>query len=125
MGIAKKLGAFSRVYTLFFVILGWVLFRVESLPMAAQYAGAMFGVGSEGLIDETFWYYFSNGKWILLAGIVLSTPIIPFCKERIAASRVPTLVYQAVAAIVLGALFCLSLLVCIKSSYNPFIYFNF
>jgi hypothetical protein len=124
-GIAKKLGAFSRVYTLFFVILGWVLFRAESLPLAAHYAGAMFGIGSTGLIDDTFRLYFSNGKWILLAGTVLSTPIVPFCKERIAASRVPSLIYQTAAALGLGALFCLSLLVCIKSSYNPFIYFNF
>jgi D-alanyl-lipoteichoic acid acyltransferase DltB (MBOAT superfamily) len=125
-GIAKKPGAFWRVCTLFFVMMGWVLFRAESLPLAAQYAGAMFGVGSAGLIDETFRYYFANGKWILAAGIVLSTPVVPLCKERIRASAViPARVYQAAAAVGLGALFCLSLLVCIKSSYNPFIYFNF
>jgi D-alanyl-lipoteichoic acid acyltransferase DltB (MBOAT superfamily) len=125
-GIAKKLGVFSRVYTLFFVIIGWVLFRAESLTLAVRYMGAMFGVGSAGLIDETFRYYFSNGKWVLAAGVMLSTLIVPFCKQRLGVTtRVTTPVYQAAQAIVLGALFCLSLLVCIKSSYNPFIYFNF
>jgi D-alanyl-lipoteichoic acid acyltransferase DltB (MBOAT superfamily) len=121
-GIEKKLGVFSRVYTLFFVIIGWVLFRSESIALAARYAGAMFGFGSAGLIDETFWYYFSSGKWILAAGIVLSTPLVPFCKRKIG---VTTKIYQGVSAVGLAALFCLSVLVCIKSSYNPFIYFNF
>jgi hypothetical protein len=82
----------------------------------------MFGVGSRGLIDETFWYYVSNGKWIFLAGILLSTPLAPFCKQKI---DVTNRVYQGVSALGLAAMFCLSLLVCIKSTYNPFIYFNF
>jgi D-alanyl-lipoteichoic acid acyltransferase DltB (MBOAT superfamily) len=118
----KKPGGFSRIYTLFFVIIGWVLFRSDSITLAVRYAGAMFGVGSAGLIDETFWYYFANGKWILLAGVVLSTPIAPFCKQKIG---VTSRVYQGVSAVGLAALFCVSLLVCIKSTYNPFIYFNF
>jgi D-alanyl-lipoteichoic acid acyltransferase DltB (MBOAT superfamily) len=120
--IKEKMGVFSRIYTLFFVIIGWVLFRSESITLAVRYLGAMFGVGSRGLVDETFWYYFSNGKWILLAGIVLSTPLVPFCKRRI---DITTKVYQGISALGLALLFCLSLVVCIKSSYNPFIYFNF
>jgi D-alanyl-lipoteichoic acid acyltransferase DltB (MBOAT superfamily) len=121
-GIAKKLGGFSRIYTLFFVIIGWVLFRSDSITLAARYAEAMFGVGSAGLIDETFWSYFTNGKWLLLAGVVLSTPIVPFYKQKIG---VTNRVYQGASAVGLAALFCVSLLVCIKSTYNPFIYFNF
>ncbi|MHB9293969.1 putative alginate O-acetyltransferase complex protein AlgI [Hollandina sp. SP2] len=121
-GIEKKLGGFSRVYTLLFVMIGWVLFRAESLPQAFRYLGAMFGRGSGGLIDETFVQCFSNGKWILVAGILLSTPIVPFCKEKMKALGK---VYQPAAALVLAALFVLSLLVCIKSDYNPFLYFNF
>jgi D-alanyl-lipoteichoic acid acyltransferase DltB (MBOAT superfamily) len=121
-GIEKRPGVFSRIYTLFFVIIGWALFRSESIPLALRYVGAMFGVGSRSLIDETFWLYFANGKWFLLAGILLSTPVVPFCKQKIG---VTTRVYQGISAFGLAALFCLSLVVCIKSTYNPFIYFNF
>ncbi|MDR1352940.1 MAG: MBOAT family protein [Treponema sp.] len=122
ISLLKKPGAFSRIYTLFFVIIGWALFRSESITLAVQYVGAMFGVGSRGLIDETFWYYFANGKWLLLAGILLSTPFVPFCKQKIG---VTNRVYQSISAFGLAALFCLSLVVCIKATYNPFIYFNF
>jgi D-alanyl-lipoteichoic acid acyltransferase DltB (MBOAT superfamily) len=123
-GFPKKPGALSHVYTLFFVITGWVLFRSESIALAGIYLGAMFGIGAKGLADETFYLYLSNGKWILLTGILLSTPIVSLCKEKLrihAGSRV----YQALSSAGLVVLFCLSLLVCIKSTYNPFIYFNF
>jgi D-alanyl-lipoteichoic acid acyltransferase DltB (MBOAT superfamily) len=121
-GIEKKIGVFSHVYTLFFVIVGWVLFRAESIALACQYLGAMFGFGSAGFIDETFLLYFSNGKWILLAGILLSTPIAPLCRQKIGFN---TKMYQFLSTTGLVLIFCLSLLVCIKSTYNPFLYFNF
>ncbi|MDR3284481.1 MAG: MBOAT family protein [Treponema sp.] len=120
-GFAKKLGGFSHVYALFFVVIGWVLFRSESFALAGQYLGALFGFGATGLIDDTFLLYFSNGKWILLIGIVLSTPIAPLLRKRFAGTRA----YRIGSAIGLAGLFALSLLVCIKATYNPFIYFNF
>jgi hypothetical protein len=126
-GFEKKLGIFAKgvpahVYTLFFVIIGWVLFRAESLSLAGRYLSAMFGFGATSLVDETFLLYWTNGKWIVLAGIVLSTPIGPLCRERL---NLKPRVYQLVSSIGLVVIFGLSLLVCIKSTYNPFIYFNF
>ncbi|GHU16509.1 alginate O-acetylation protein [Spirochaetia bacterium] len=126
-GFEKKLGIFAKgvpahVYTLFFVIIGWVLFRAESMTLAGRYLSAMFGFGANGLVDETFWLYWTNGKWILLAGIVLSTPIAPLCRERL---NLKPRAYQLISSFGLVVIFSLSLLVCIKSTYNPFIYFNF
>jgi hypothetical protein len=121
-GIDKKPGVFSRMYTLFFVLIGWVLFRSESISLALRYLGAMFGLEQGKLIDETSIQCFSNGKWILAAGILLSTPIVPFCTQKLKATGG---IYQVAAALGLAAIFCLSILVCIKSDYNPFLYFNF
>jgi D-alanyl-lipoteichoic acid acyltransferase DltB (MBOAT superfamily) len=118
----KKLGVLSHVYTLLFVIIGWVLFRAESLTLARQYLGAMFGFGANGFVDEVFFMYFTNVKWILLVGIVFSTPIGKICKERVSLNAN---VYQIISSCGLVVIFCLSLLVCIKATYNPFIYFNF
>jgi D-alanyl-lipoteichoic acid acyltransferase DltB (MBOAT superfamily) len=121
-GIAKKLKGFSRVYTLFFFLVGGVLFRAESIALVWQYWGAMFGVGAKGAIDDTFLMYFTNGKWILLAAVLLSTPIAPWRKKKMAPHAN---IYQFVSTVGLVLIFSLSLLVCIKSSYSPFIYFNF
>jgi D-alanyl-lipoteichoic acid acyltransferase DltB (MBOAT superfamily) len=122
-GIAKKPPVFSRVYTLVAVIIGWVLFRSESLAAAGQYLGAMFGVNAAGFADETFRQYLTNGEWVLAAGILLSAPIGPWCRQKIAAVSAGG--YEALSALGMLILFSLSVLVCIKSSYNPFLYFNF
>jgi D-alanyl-lipoteichoic acid acyltransferase DltB (MBOAT superfamily) len=122
-GLEKKLGVFSHIYTLLLIIIGWVLFRSESMAQAVEYLGIMFGKNAAGLADDTFFLYFANGKWILLAGITLSTPIVPLCRKKLIA--VNSKVYQVCSSFCLMALFILSVLVCIKTTYNPFIYFNF
>jgi D-alanyl-lipoteichoic acid acyltransferase DltB (MBOAT superfamily) len=123
-GFAVRLNSvIARAYTLLCVLLLWVLFRAESLPLAGRYIAALFGFGATSFIDETFWLYVSNGKWVLLAGVLLSTPIARRCGAALA--RRDMRVYRLASVLGVMALFSVSLLVCIKATYNPFIYFNF
>jgi D-alanyl-lipoteichoic acid acyltransferase DltB (MBOAT superfamily) len=123
-GFAGRLPrAVARAYTLLCVLVLWVLFRAESLPLAGRYIAALFGFGATGFIDETFWLYAGNGKWVLLAGLLLSTPVARGCGAALA--RRDVRVYRIASALGVIALFSVSLLVCIKATYNPFIYFNF
>jgi D-alanyl-lipoteichoic acid acyltransferase DltB (MBOAT superfamily) len=125
-GLEKKLRksrVFSRFYVLFFVIINFVIFRSENIVQAGRYLGVMFGIGAAGLVDDVFFLYLSNCKWILLAGILFSAPVLPLCKRKLADYN-PRL-YRIAYALGSMALFTVVLLVCIKSTYNPFIYFNF
>ena len=138
-GFTRKLGVFSHVYTLLMVLIGWVFFRSESLAMAWQYLKTMFGVGAYAFSDEIFQHYFSHGVWVLLAALIFSLPILPALKRKFlpheeqgaALAGVPAKAWMPVWAAELCRsaatciLFVLSLLVCIQSTYNPFIYFNF
>ncbi|MDD4104218.1 MAG: MBOAT family protein [Clostridiales bacterium] len=134
-GFHKKLGILSHVYTLFVVLVGWVIFRAESLPRAIQYLGYMFGVADGGFMDNFFRYYVSNGKWVLLAAAACSVPAIGFIRNKLSAktevsseypARSSLLVVMDVGKTILTVLiFALSLLVSVNSTYNPFIYFNF
>ncbi|MDR3303180.1 MAG: MBOAT family protein [Treponema sp.] len=117
------LGVLARVYTLFCVLLLWVLFRAESLMMAGRYILALFGVGATGFVDETFWLYLSNAKWILLVGVLLATPVARWVGGVLACRYIR--VYRLASAVGVMVLFSVSLLICIKATYNPFIYFNF
>jgi hypothetical protein len=105
-----------------FVIIGWVLFRSLTISSAGTYLGAMFGFGATSFVDTTFWIYLSSAKWFLLAGILLSTPLFSVCRKKL---NTRTVAYQIVSSSGLLLIFILSLLICIKSTYNPFIYFNF
>lgn len=124
-----KLKLLPNISTLFFVIIGWVLFRAESITSAVRYIGNMFGIGSTAFADNLFIYYLDNGKWILIISLLLSTPVIRIISTRLhtAAENKKGLSVACdigKSVIVLG-IFALSVLCCVSSSYNPFIYFNF
>jgi D-alanyl-lipoteichoic acid acyltransferase DltB (MBOAT superfamily) len=86
---SRRLSAVARAYTLVCVLLLWVLFRAESLPLAGRYIAALFGFGATGFIDETFWLYLSNGKWVLLASVLLSTPVARRCGAALRSGAYP------------------------------------
>ncbi|MGZ9587159.1 MBOAT family O-acyltransferase [Paenibacillus marinisediminis] len=118
-----KLNALRRVYTLLFVMLGWVLFRSVDLGHAVQYLKALFGAGEGGILDEQTILYADEYKVIFLLGILFSTPIAGWFAERIPlrSSRWGAICYTIACLAVLIT----SVSFIVKGSYNPFIYFNF
>ncbi|MBE7065887.1 MAG: MBOAT family protein [Ruminococcaceae bacterium] len=124
-----KLKVLPHISTLLFVIIGWVLFRSESISDAIRYIGNMFGIGATSFVDDLFMYYLDNGKLILIVSLILSTPVMRVIssKMKVASENKIGLavVYDAVKSVVALAIFVLSVLCCVSSSYNPFIYFNF
>ena len=134
-GFDKKLGFFSHAYTLLIVLIGWVIFRAESLPRALQYLGYMFGVGANGIVDELFRYYLSNGKWVLLAAVISCFPLARLIRSKLSSGTAEASGVQLQGGLLIAMdlgrtvftalIFVLSFLVCVNSTYNPFIYFNF
>lgn len=121
-GIDKKLGAFSRVYTLAVVTVFRVIYRVPNMAHAVKYIGLMFGIGGEPLFNEIFWLYIAEGKCILIAACILSAPVYPWFLDK-AVQRYPSARYANLALV--AGIYLLSLVLTISSDYNPFIYFNF
>ena len=124
-GLDKKKGkgleGLKWIYTIFFVVIGWVIFRSDSLGNAIAYMGYMFGSGQAPAFDGAFWGYFGEFGIMLAVGIVCSLPVAKYVKSKMKKSFVTDVLY-ILSLVVLFAL-CISSL--ISSSYNPFIYFNF
>lgn len=118
-GFDKKSGIFGHIYTMLFVVLGWVLFRSESIGNALSYMASMFGIGAK-LYDGYMLTYLSSYKVYFIAGILACFPIQKLFKDKINSK-----VYNCVSAAVIFFLFVLSLSFMVKGAYNPFIYFNF
>lgn len=118
----ERIKAFSHIYTIFFVILAWVLFRSDSIGAAGDYIASMFGMSGGNLVDPIFFVHFFSVKWVLLAGILLSAPIVPFFRDRFFKNEKARDIFKSVGVLVV---FILAILLSIKSTYNPFIYFNF
>lgn len=109
------------LYTMLFVILGWVLFRAETVADALHYLCRMFGLGGGPIVDGMFTGYLKQNLVLLIVGIVLCTPVIPLLKRKLGS----TLIWDILSVVGLISLFLLSVASLVSSSYNPFIYFNF
>lgn len=120
-GITNKMEVFSHIYTILVIIIGWVIFRSNSMEEAVLYVKAMGGISGNVLVDSTFCNYLTGCYTILIIALVLSMPIVPYIQNKYCC----TILGKNVESLVGAAIFLVSVLMCISGSYNPFIYFNF
>ena len=126
--IQERLPAPVRhLYALILIVVGWVIFRAETLPYAWQFISAMFGAAAGGWADGRSLYYLLQFRWELLLAIPASLPLRDWALRRLEVRGTAfsglVLTWGPKAA-ALG-LFALSFLRLVSSSYNPFIYFRF
>lgn len=112
----------KRVYLLIVVMLGWVIFRANTLADALAYMGCMFNF-SGTIIGGAAQYYFREFWMFIGAGILFSMPVIPQFKSKLEAK--PNVIIDILEIVVVMLLLLVSISYLVKSSYNPFIYFNF
>ena len=75
--------AVCHVYTMFFVMISWVIFSVGSLAEIASFLEAMFGLGGGPAADNLGLYLLRN-NWLFFAMLLVgSTPIPRRCFRRI------------------------------------------
>ena len=114
--------AVRYIYTMFFVVIGWVFFRADSIAEGIGFVGKMFGAGASGLTDANFTVFMKENIWYFILGIVFSTPIAKklgeYVSEKTGGSN-PLITVLYSVCLTAGMLVSLSYL--IKGAYNPFI----
>ena len=118
-GFTEKLGILSHIYALAAIIIGWEIFRSENLGFAISYIKVMLGNGI--LADDRFYTYLTGSLSVLITAIILSTPIMPYLQQKFKDNKA----WNAAEPLLATGIFLLALIMCISSTYNPFIYFNF
>lgn len=125
--LLKKLplgGALARVYTLFCVMLGWVLFRAPGLRAAAGWLRVMLLPTAGSGAWPVLRYLDARMALLLCAGLLLCGPLqaaLPRLRSALSTRKTPG---PAQTAALLAALFW-SYVQLICGTYNPFIYFRF
>ena len=120
-GFDKKIKVFGYIYTPFFVIVGWVLFRATDISHAVEYLSAMFGLSGNTLFDSVAAFQFFDNKFFFIAALLFSFPFAPWLKKKVSNNIIANIIYSILMVVV----FVVSVSYIIKGSYNPFIYFNF
>ena len=112
----------SRIYTLFFVLFGWLLFVFEDLSAGTVYLGNMFGVGVSSLASGLDVYNLVRNL-IFFAVLLLACTPLPKKLYLKLTEHSHAMRTAASVGTIAAVLLCLAYLV--DSSYNPFLYFRF
>ncbi len=118
--INKKIGIFGYIYTLFFVIIGWVLFRSTSLSDASLYLSNMFGFNTSLVASAEVIRNILDNVIPFILAIIFSLPI-----GKILTNKFNNKIGNIIYLLFIILIFIISLSYIVKGSYNPFIYFNF
>ena len=114
----QKIGVLARLYAMVVIILGWTMFRSETISKGIHYIGMMFGYTFIGFTDNVSEFYIKNGGgMILLLSFIFTMPLIPLLRKKE--------IWNKIEPFVALCILVLSLLLTVTSTYSPFIYFNF
>ena len=120
----QKHPALGRVYTLLFVLLGFVLFDAPTLSSAGSRIAGLFG-GTGAVAGVQSLYYLKSYAVVLLLAVLGATPLPKRLLARLRKNRVCGVLLDVLEPIVLVALLALCTAYLIDGSFNPFLYFRF
>lgn len=116
----------QSVYTLFFVLISWMIFAFDSMKEGASYIGMMFGYNTDGLVnDRALYTLISYG--ILLVILIVASMEWPkkFAEKLLVKIGEESVAATLITNVVLAAVFVISVAFIVDASYNPFLYFRF
>lgn len=113
----------KRTYTLFFILISWIIFAFEDFRIGLSYLGNMFNLSN--LIDNNFIFYIKEYFLIIIVGIIFSTPIYKKYLNIISKNRKVEIIGNVLCMGIMMILFIITISSLIGDTYNPFLYFRF
>ena len=120
--LKKAPAVVSHIYTMFFVVIGWLLFVFEDLSAGVVWLGNMFGVGVSGVANGSDVYNLLRNLIFFAILVVACTPLPKKLWKKFTYSSAAVKTISAVGC-TLMLLLCMAYLV--DSTFNPFLYFRF
>lgn len=117
----KMPAVLRRVYVLFVVMIGFVLFNASSLSQAVSDIGGLFGAGNIPAWNTETLYYLRSYGLLFVAGVIGATPFVKKAGNRLSETKIGAVIEPILLIGML--LICTAYLV--DGSFNPFLYFRF
>lgn len=109
-----------HLYTLLFVVVGWVIFACDDMQVLGNYLKAMFGIGVSAGNRLALYEWDIQAPFLCI--LLLAATAIP---ARIAKQLAGEKLRQPLLMVYTLALLAFSLAFLVSGSYNPFLYFRF
>lgn len=114
-----------HIYTLLFVMLGFVLFDSASVTDALASFKALFGFGGIPAADTVSLYYLKSNIVLLVVAVIGATPLPKLLYEKIGLRKYGGKILAVVTPLAALASVALCTAYLIDGSFNPFVYFRF
>lgn len=116
---------FRHVYSLFFILLGWGIFYFTDVNKMLSFFTILFNQQDNPLTDfEVVSAVKENIYWLAFA-LILCTPIFHLFQNALNKTIKNKGVIDVINFCIPIILFCVSVIMLVSSTYNPFIYFRF
>lgn len=117
----EKTKIFKYIYTIFFVVVSFTIFNVNSFNEVINSLKNMFFINNINFINSETLYYIKNYIVIVLIAIIASTPILKNLMQKIKCKKILDtleIIYYFTLIIIVTSFL-------VDSSFNPFLYFRF
>ena len=123
--VLEKHRVLGHVYTLFFVMLGFVLFDADSAAQAVSRISAMLGAGGLPLSSTQAVYYLKSYGPLLVLGILCATPLPKMIVAKLRKSKGAATALDVLEPLCVLIPLLLGTAFLVDGSFNPFLYFRF
>lgn len=110
----------GRIYTMFCVLISWVIFANDKISDGLSWIDVMFGEGR--LIDNQTIYIITTHVPLLIVCLLMSSSLPRLFHDRL---KKQTAAYYPAAAALTAAVLVVSMAFLVADTYNPFLYFRF
>ncbi len=121
----KRFKIAGHVYTLLFVVIGFVIFNAESLSQMLGDLKGMFGLSGVPFMSVETGYQFLNYDGVIFISVVSATPAIKLLLKKIKRNDLGRLILSVAEPMALLVLLVMCTASLVDGSYNPFLYFRF
>lgn len=124
--VLEKLPKVIRIiYTSFVVMISFIIFSSNNLDSVFTIIKGLFSFKSLSLSNNFILYYVKSYGFILIMGIIFSTPLIKNIIEKLRSKKILNNIINIIEVIVILLILLIVTSMLIDSSYNPFLYFRF
>ena len=123
--LLEKSRFLSHAYTLFFVMISFVIFNGESLEQAFSDLAGLAGAGGIPLVSAEALYYLRSFAVVLVTGVIGAAPAVRSLAGKIAQKPAGGRLLNLLEPVALAGLLLVMTAYLVDGSFNPFLYFRF
>ena len=123
--ILDKHKVISHIYTLFLVLISFIIFNVLDVSDVILFLKSMFGLNNLKFSNIETIYYLKNYLGVILISIVSATPLLKISMAKLIENRKIKNIFNYIEPLIYISLLLITTAYIVDESFNPFLYFRF